>query len=592
MNKFYISFLLIISVLSSCTKEKPLKSPEKELQNFTLEHAKNKNILQEDVEGIIEGSTIQLFLPKETDLSNLVASFDFIGQEVLLNDVKQVSGVTKNNYNDELNYQLVAEDGSKLSYQIVIEYLLLTDSKFLSFSFKKDKNDGLSKDYNLNVLKDTTFIQVKGTNKTLISSFETNAQDVKVDNKTQVSSITENDFSKPITYVLTSESGAERKHVIVVEWENAIPQFFINTLSSLPITSKDDYVDALLEIDGVGVYDDFEASTEVRGRGNSTWSRPKKPYRIKLNKKASILGLASAKNWVLLAENYDETLMLNSVSMKIGRLLGVKYANHTIPVELTVNGEFLGQYTLTEQVEVKTNRIEIEDGGLLLEMDTYFKRDWKFRTPAYNLPVQIKYPKLKNYSLIDANAEHAKIKADFEEFESRVYSSSFPNSGYLELFDREAFVDYLIVYMLTANGEINHPKSTFIHKAKEGKYTMGPLWDFDWAFSFNEHNKHFIRANDPLFWTGNNIGTVFFKRLLSDPSTKNLLIQKWSVFKSAHFNKLIAYVDEYAELITESQKRDQLRWNMGSVNFENDVNELKSWLNNRANYLDQYITEL
>lgn len=587
MRNGIFSLFLVFSVLSSCIKEE-IKNDEKELLSFTFESVNNPDLLHKDINGVIEGTIIRLFLPENIDVTSLVASFEFLGEKVYLNGAEQFSGKTKNDYNQEHFYEIKAENGSVLSYQLIIEYL-----QFTSFSFKMEENEGLSKDYELDFSGDTLRIQMKGINKNLIASFETNAKNIQVDDGIQISSITRNDFSQPVTYTLSHDEGVIREYVILVDWENAIPQFFIETDGEMPIVSRDVYLQAQLKIDGVGVYADFNGSTEIRGRGNSTWGRPKKPYRIKLNKKASILGLKEAKNWVLLANHYDETLMLNAVAMKAGRLLEVAYANQMIPVELTVNGEFLGHYTLTEQIEVDENRVNVKKGGQLLEMDTYFKGNWKFETSTYNLPIEIKYPKLKKYNLADAEQELIQIKSEFQEFKNRLFSSDFPNSGYLDLFDQEALVDYLIVYMLTGNGEINHPKSTYLYKSKGGKYTMGPIWDFDWAFSFDGNKKHFNRTNDPLFWNDNfSVGTKFFRRLLTDASTKQLLMQKWANFKSSHLEDLIIYIDDYATLIKESQKKDREKWNIGSVNFESDVMELKNWVKNRANFLDGYIAGL
>ncbi len=587
MRRSIFSLFLIFSVLTSCVKDE-IKNQEKELLSFIFKSANNPD-LHKDIHGVIDGATLRLLLPIDVDLTSLVASFEFVGQNVFLNGIKQVSGLTENDYSDELFYEIEAENGTILSYQLVVEYL-----QFTSFYFNVEENKGLSKDYELRFSQDTLRIRMKGTSKNLVASFETNAADIRVNNNVQISSITENDFSHPVTYSLTNDEGISQDYVIVVEWQKAIPQFYIQTEGTMPIVSKDNYMQAKLSIDGVDVYDDFEGATEIRGRGNTTWGRPKKPYRIKLNKKASILGLKEAKNWVLLANHFDETLMLNAVAMKIGRLLDIEYANHMIPVELTVNGEFLGNYMLTEQIEVDDNRVNIKNGGQLLEMDTYYKGDWKFKTASYNLPIEIKYPKLKKYETIDAQQELIQIRSEFEEFESKVFASSFPNSGYLDVFDQEALVNYLIVYMLTGNSEINHPKSTYLYKPKDGKYTMGPIWDFDWAFSFDGNSKHFNRTDEPLFWNNGhtNVGAVFFEKLLTDPSTKQLLMQKWSSFKGTQLEELIVYIEDYATLIKNSQSRDLEKWNIGSTNFDRDITELIFWVQNRAKFLDGYIAGL
>src|SRR5690606_14498507 len=220
-------------------------------------------------------------------------------------------------------------------------------------------------------------------------------------------------------------------------------------------------------------------------RGNSTWGMPKKPYRLKLDNKASLLGLSAEKDWILLANYLDGTLMLNAVASKTAQLLEMPYTNTMIPVDVTLNGEYMGNYMFTEHKEVEKNRIDVTNGGILLELDTYFDEAWQFKSEHYELPVMIQYPELEDYLFEEATIERDRIMADFQILEDAVFDESFPNNNYLDYIDANALVNYLIVYNLTRNVEINHPKSTYLHKQKDGKYMMGPIWDFDWAFDYN-----------------------------------------------------------------------------------------------------------
>ncbi|RYD79642.1 MAG: hypothetical protein EOP53_09330, partial [Sphingobacteriales bacterium] len=105
-----------------------------------------------------------------------------------------------------------------------------------------------------------------------------------------------------------------------------------------------------LKIEGKGTYTDVNTTTSIKGRGNSTWGYAKKPYRLKLDSKTSIFGLPKAKNWVLLANYLDPTLMLNSVALKAGQLLSIPYTNSFVPVDVSINGKYMGCYLFTEQV--------------------------------------------------------------------------------------------------------------------------------------------------------------------------------------------------------------------------------------------------
>lgn len=336
----------------------------------------------------------------------------------------------------------------------------------------------------------------------------------------------------------------------------------------------------------------------IRGRGNSTWVMPKKPYRIKLDQATSVLGLHAAKDWILLANYQDYTFMTNAVAMKIGQQLGMPFTNTIIPVDVTVNGVYQGNYNLTQQIELKAGRVDLGEDGLLLELDSNFDEEFQFKSAAYSLPVMIKSPDIKNPAQFD------KIKNDFEAFEALVKASNFPKNNYGNLFDKQQLVNYLIVYNLTANFELKHPKSVFLHKSVNGKYTMGPVWDFDWGFGWDEViRKYFQAPTAPLLKPGDtNKGTVFFSRLLTDPEIKSLYKSTWANYRDHKFEDLLKYVEHTAASIRDSQPKDVTKWKTTRYEFAtwsvyaSDLptikKELKTYLRLRANYITSYVNDL
>ena len=430
----------------------------------------------------------------------------------------------------------------------------------------------------------------------LIATFSTNGNSVFINNVAQKSGVTVNDFSKNLIYKVKADDGSERNYALVIkekipEVDAAIPHLYIQTENSAPILSKDDYVKATLKIDGLKAYADYQGTTKIKGRGNSSWSLPKKPYRLKLDEAASLLGLPADKDWILLANYLDGTLMLNAVAMKTGQLLEMPFTNTIIPVDVTINGVYMGNYTFTEQKEVAPNRVDLKEGGVWLELDSYFDEDYKFKSSVYKLPVMVQYPELAGYAPTDATAALTKIQTDFNTMEQAVSAGTFPNNNYLDYIDAHAMVDYLIVYNLCQNEEINHPKSTYMYKPKDGKYMMGPIWDFDWAFDYEDDNVYFNDYSKSLFWTGSRVeeGTRFFSRFMMDPSVKTLYKQEWTAFKTNKLPLLLEYLDGYATLIRGSQKKDYAVWKRGSGDFKGDVQKLRSWLQNRASYIDSYV---
>jgi len=452
------------------------------------------------------------------------------------------------------------------------------------FYFAKEKNPTLTADFMLEEANGVYSGELpKYHSKNLIPTFKTNAIKVLVNNLAQESGTTVRDFSQPVTYSFVGAKGTKNDVTVRVNWTSfEIPQFNISIDGGEEVVEKEKYLKATLRIDGKTFYPNFEASTEIRGRGNSTWGQPKKPYRLRLTTKASILGLPEARNWVLLANFLDPSLMCNAVAMRIGRDLQVPFTNDIIPVDVSINGTYRGSYVLTQHLEVASNRINITDDGYLFELDDYFDEEFKFRSANYHLPVMIKSPELEEQDDI------APIKADFEQLEDLIYASNFPNNGYRDKLDIDVFARYLMVYILTGNEELNHPKSTYMHKVPTGKFSFGPIWDFDWAYGFEGSGNHFSNPGRDFFWTGNKSGTRFFQRLLSDTEVKKAFKTHWESYKANHFNNLIRFVDEYSNIIKESKARDEVIWKKGK-NFDLEVVKLKSYLNDRKIYIDNMV---
>ena len=454
-----------------------------------------------------------------------------------------------------------------------------------SFILEKKNNPFLSEDVVFDITNNTISGPLKNYYFEAVPTFRSNAATITINEEVQVSGRSKVDFRRGIPFTLQSDTGTKRTYQVRILWDNQLPKITISTAGSIPINSKTEYVPAQINIDGQAKYPNFEGSAQIRGRGNTTWTYPKKPFKIKLDEEASILGLAPEKDWILLANYLDGTHLLNAVGMKIGQLLEMPFTNTIIPVEVTLNGSYLGAYMLTEQIEVKKNRVNVGKEGLLLNLDTNFDEPYQFPSTHFRLPVTIKYPKE-----IDSR-KISDIRKEFIEMEALVASSDFPNNNYLDYWDGDAFAKYLIVYMMTSNEEINHPKSTYIYKTDTGKFTMGPIWDFDWGFGYEGTFEHFSNADKPLFWSPPAKGTTFFSTFLTDPSIQQLIKENWSTFENQHFQELLEYIDEYAFLIQGARTRDFVLWAQGRNDFNGEVAKLKNWLSNRAQYVRGFVAD-
>ena len=577
----------IFLLFSACKDEEPSISSTKELLNFSILKSDNQGKVANDVEASIQGSVITLPLDKHDDLKSLIAVFEYNGKSITIDGVEQESGVTSNDYSQPLVFTVEAEDGSKQQYTVEIA---LKDTGVLSaFRFLKKNNAFLTADVSSSIGEESIIPLVTFSQSELIPTFTTNAVKVLVDEVEQKSGMTKNDFSSPVVYQFIMRNGETFQYTVKAEFLlSAIPELTITTTdpSIVEIPSKDYYLEGTLAVNGRGGYEDYTGKTEVKGRGNSTWGYPKKPYRLKLNKKAEICGLGKAKNYVLLANHLDPTLMLNSVAFKIGRLLELPFTNHAIPVDVVLNGIYKGSYLLTEQIEVKENRVDLdENNSVMWELDSYWDDEPKFKSTAFNLPVMVKDPDL-------TTEQFEYWKKDFNAFTTQFAKEPLEGNSYVDMIDIESVAKFLITFNLVHNMEINHPKSVFLHKEGNGKYVMGPIWDFDWAYDYEGTSNHFGRYNTPLFSSSmNGVGTAFFQRFLQDSRVKAIYKRTWQDFKNNKLDALLQYVDDYAVMLKPSVERNSELWE-NTRSFDTKVKELKTWLKNRADYIDSEVSKL
>lgn len=580
--------VLLITVLLACNKEKNIQS-NPEIVEFKLEASLNSKLITTDIHAKIESSTITFQVPEAIILKDIIPTFIANTDDIQYKNAFLKSGKTTLSLvdNDIIKIKL---NNIEKNYTIKIQTYTDASFTFESFIIEKSKNPSLNTDIVFSKIGDTltaTTISFDDI-KLYIPSFTTTADKVILGSEIISSGLTGIRFNTIVPLTLISKSGFKKEIYLQLKFAVAtIPHIYINTVNNAPVVSKDDYLSAGIEINGFGQYQDYKDSTQIKGRGNSTWSYAKKPYRLKLKTKASLFGLSAEKDWVLLANYLDPTLMLNATALKMGELLDVPFPNHTIAVELTINGVYQGAYTFTEQVEVETNRVNVKD-GVLFELDSYFDEDYKFKSSPYNLPVNIKYPDLKSSTELDP------IKNNFNSSVSLLNNASFPNNNYLNYFDSTSFVNYILVYWLTDNRELNHPKSSYMHLKNDGKYYFGPIWDFDWAYGYEGSNKHFSTFNASYF---NSVpisyGTTFFKRFLDDPKIKAKVKRRWVEFRNNDYSLLTNYVTYQGNLIKTAYDNNNKLWKKSGTNTSiSDAQRLVAWLQNRANYLDQYIQSL
>lgn len=372
-----------------------------------------------------------------------------------------------------------------------------------------------------------------------------------------------------------------------------LPVIYLTTPDNQPITSKESWTsDCIMELKTLSGEADLQLSkVSLRGRGNSTWTYPKKPFAIKLDKKTEVLGMPEHKRWILLANWMDKTLLRNSIAFEVSRKTGLAYTPRGTFVEVVLNGEFIGNYYLCEHIKIDVGRVNIPKmkashlkepeitGGYLLELDSYFDEINKFRTARKNLPVNIKEPdedvltgEQKNY-----------IQSYFNKIEDILYGSGL--GSYADYIDMNSFIDWWLVHELTLNGEPNHPKSSYMHKDRNGKLVAGPVWDFDWG-TFRPYSGGFINAN-----------TIWYDKLFQDAAFKATVKERWNILKP-EFQSVLTFIDEQAAYIRQSALINGTKWPITQnvngdehLSFDDAVTRLRDAYEQRIITIDRLINQ-
>lgn len=379
-----------------------------------------------------------------------------------------------------------------------------------------------------------------------------------------------------------------------------LPVVHITTQGGAPIDSTETYVSGTLVIstDLAGANQLYSGTMQIKGRGHSTWWMPKKPYRIKLDSKASLLGMPADKDWNLLANYDDKTLMRNALAFELSRRLGLPWTPRAAFVEVFLNGRYDGNYQLTEKIKIGTSRVNITKmkdtdilgdaltGGYLLEIDERRDGAFWFETNR-GLPIVIQDPD-------PAMAEQYNYISNYvRQAEDVLFASSFadPTVGWPAYFDATTFINWYLVNELTASQDSIFFSSCWLYKDRLNPLLyMGPVWDFDISMG----NVNYSSAVNPTMWWVRN--GLWYSRFFQDPNFAALTAARWNEVKATQLDTMLAYVDQTAAALAQSQQNNFQRWPiLGELvwpnsecagSYQGEVDFLKSWLSQRLAWMD------
>lgn len=375
--------------------------------------------------------------------------------------------------------------------------------------------------------------------------------------------------------------------------KNVFPKFYITIENNNPLL-KETYQNAILSIDANQVDTSWSAEipTKIKGRGNSTWEFPKKPFRLKLGSAASILGLPKHKDWVLLANWSDKTLLRVMLANEMGKRLKMDYSPRYRVVEVYINNSYRGAFLLTEQLKIDENRINISDaditGGYLLELDQYRDGDVVIESNK-RIPFVLKDPD-------DPSLERVNYINDYvNHLEDVLFSNNFTDevTGYSSLIDVDSFSKWYLINEILKNSDAANFSSIYYHKSAGEKLKMGPIWDFDTSSG----NNNYTDAEFPDGWWIRERG-VWFNRLFDDPEFEENIKNMYNNLHLVGLDKrsIMKFIDQKARALEFIQRRNFTKWGTMGIyvwpnpivfgTYQEEVDYMKDWLSQRMDWIE------
>ena len=381
---------------------------------------------------------------------------------------------------------------------------------------------------------------------------------------------------------------------------SGLPVVIINTPNNQNITSKDEYVEnTLMSVLQMDIMDEFCELTNMKGRGNSTWAAPKKPYAIKFDKKKSLMDLPEDKSWVLLANYYDATLLRNDLAFFMGNEIStLDWTPHYQQVDLILNGQYKGIYQLGEKVKISKKRVNVGDDGFLLEVDAKADaNEVTFNVTHIGQPINIKEPDV----VVDGE-DYNYIVDYLTNADAVLFSENWLDAedGYKKYIDMSSFVDWYLINEIAKNNDAIFYTSCYMNLKRGGKLKMSPLWDFDVAFGGYPWEPRASEISN--LTTGFYIKNVsWINRMFNDPEFLSLVKERFNDFYSRK-QDMLDHIDSKAAIIIEKVIEDNKLWgritNKTSSNeevkvaYQEKVNQLKTWLSTRLEWLKTNLANL
>ena len=342
--------------------------------------------------------------------------------------------------------------------------------------------------------------------------------------------------------------------------------------------------------EGVLVYSSDDQSVETKVtieiRGNTSADSEKEPYKITLDRALDLLDFDGE-------HNYTEWVLLNS-GTKLNNYLGqcaseycdMEWVTESKYVNVFMNGDWKGLYTLSEPVSRKASHGLVSKNGYIIEDDAYWWNAdgiyFKLGNQVSELGYTFKYPSL--------TSEEDERLEEMHQFMQNFMNLSLNNdAGTWENADLDSFVSWMLVHdMLQWGDAVGANTFYYIYdysSEDESDYIlkMGPVWDCDGAVNGkNYQGEHGLseQHNSLLKPYVDNLDFIEEYR------------KRWNELSDGvapmFMEKLQELYENEGEALDLSRALDTERWGSSFITMEKEMSNFEIWINDQVAWMNSY----
>lgn len=523
-----------------------------------------------------EGSNLENEYEKAKDAS------DKLGQE---SEALEAEVKKRQEENEKIRQQLAALEDS----------LNTVEPKLLSMEFVAADNPlQLIENVKCEIIGDSAVecrILNITSSKVLIPRFTFQGSVVTINGEEVESGVSMIDFSEPVVLsIITSKT--IKDYTVYVGAYTGLPTVWIETNTHKDIDVAGQFYNGKIKMAGnPGTSSNgyiTQANAKIMAVGTIYWYRSrihedmqlgKNAYSVLFNDDISLLDSPAGKTWEFYTNTSEKTMLHNQTAFYLGSMSALEYTPRFYHVNLLMNGRYYGTYLMGEDLEVSEGRVNVGSDGFLLGIGASSSGP-VFSTSYLERAVSVIAP---SASQSEASVDY--ISNFVTTAENALFSSDFTDAseGWQKYMDIDSFVDWYLINEISKNENGAFRNNCMMNLTRGGKLKMGPLWDFEKAFSVDSSPSGFVIKD--VNW---------YARLFKDPAFVAKVKERYDFFYS-HKNDIITEISNTAEYLKYAIQEDNNKWNTFTTAsnsgeqawllYQTTVYSMEKWLNSRMDWL-------